>query len=108
MHITVMKSKISYATVTATELFYEGSITIDEDIMDRANIREYEQVQVVNLNNGERIMTYVIKGERGSKQFCINGPAARRAYVGDQIMVISYASIDSKNESIIPIVFSLK
>tara|TARA_B100001121_G_scaffold303040_1_gene316450 strand:- start:30758 stop:31090 length:333 start_codon:yes stop_codon:yes gene_type:complete len=93
MQITVLKSKISYATITQTELYYVGSITIDEDIMEAANIRENERVQVVNLNNGERLETYVIKGKRGSKTFALNGPAARKGSVGDEVFILSYAMI---------------
>ena len=93
MQITVLKSKISYATITQTELYYVGSITIDEDIMEAANIRENERVQVVNLNNGERLETYVIKGKRGSKIFALNGPAARKGAVGDDVFILSYATI---------------
>ena len=97
MQITVLKSKISYATISQTELYYVGSITIDEDIMDAANIRENERVQVVNLNNGERLETYVIKGQRGSKIFALNGPAARKGAIGDEIFILSYAMIDSED-----------
>jgi aspartate 1-decarboxylase len=97
MLITVLKSKIAYGTITQKELFYVGSITIDEDIMDKANIRENEKVQVVNLNNGERLETYVIKGARGSKIFSLNGAAARKAEIGDKVFIISYAQIDTKD-----------
>lgn len=108
MLIQVLKSKIAYATVSQRELFYVGSITIDEDVMDAAGIRENEKVQIVNLNNGERLETYVIKGERGSKIFGLNGPAARKAEVGDEIFIISYASIDPAVESLEPVVVDLK
>ena len=94
MNIEVVKSKIHKVTVTEANLQYVGSITIDEDLMDASNIIENEKVQVVNINNGERLETYVIKGERGSGQICLNGPAARKATVGDVIIIISYASID--------------
>ncbi len=107
MLITMMKSKIAYATITQTDLFYVGSITIDEDIMEQAGIRENEQVQVVNLNNGERLETYVIKGKRGSRVFGLNGPAARKGAVGDQLFIISYAQIDPEKESLTPIVVDL-
>ncbi len=73
---------------------YIGSITIDEDLMEAANLIEFEKVQIVNINNGERLETYVITGERGSGQICMNGPAARRVAVGDIIIIISYASMD--------------
>mgnify|MGYP006285626027 CR=1 FL=1 len=94
MHIEVVKSKIHKVTVTEANLQYVGSITIDQDLMDAANIIENEKVQVVNINNGERLDTYVIKGERGTGQICLNGPAARKAAVGDVIIIISYASLD--------------
>ncbi|HEX2549528.1 MAG TPA: aspartate 1-decarboxylase [Gammaproteobacteria bacterium] len=94
MLITVLKSKIAYATITQKELFYVGSITIDEDIMKKANLRENEKVQVVNLNNGERLETYVIKGKAGSRIFSLNGAAARKAEIGDKLFIISYAHID--------------
>jgi aspartate 1-decarboxylase len=107
MMITVLKSKIAYATITQKELFYVGSITIDEDIMRRANIREHEKVHVVNLNNGERLETYVIKGKAGSKAFCLNGAAARKAEVGDKVFIISYAHIDT-SETLEPVVVDLE
>ncbi len=91
MQIELCKSKIHRVTVTEADLHYEGSITIDEDLMDAANIVEYEKVQVVNINNGERLETYVIKGERGTGVICLNGPAARKAQKGDMIIIIAYA-----------------
>lgn len=94
MNIEVVKSKIHKVTVTEANLQYVGSITIDEDLMEASNIIENEKVQVVNINNGERLETYVIKGERGSGEICLNGPAARKATVGDVIIIISYASLD--------------
>lgn len=90
MLISVLKSKIHRVKLTQTELHYVGSITIDEDLMDAAGIQENEKVQVVNVNNGERLETYVITGARGSGQVCLNGPAARLAAVGDVVIVISY------------------
>ena len=93
MTITVYKSKIHRATVTQADLNYIGSITIDEDLMEASNIFEHEKVQIVNVNNGERIETYVIKGERGSGIMCLNGPAARKVAVGDVIIVISYCQL---------------
>ena len=96
MFIEVVKSKIHKVSVTEANLQYVGSITIDEDLMQAADILENEKVQVVNINNGERLETYVIKGERGSGSVCLNGPAARKAAVGDVIIIISYASIDYK------------
>lgn len=96
MHIEVLKSKIHRVKVTQAELHYVGSITIDEDLLDAANMVENEKVTVVNVNNGERIETYTIKGERGSGMICLNGPAARRVAVGDIIIVFSYGLIDFK------------
>ncbi|MCS6935621.1 MAG: aspartate 1-decarboxylase [Chitinophagales bacterium] len=93
MLITVYKSKIHRATVTQADLNYIGSITIDENLMEAANIYEHERVQVVNINNGERLETYVIKGERGSGIICLNGPAARRVSVGDIVIIISYCQL---------------
>jgi aspartate 1-decarboxylase len=94
MHIQLLKSKIHRVKITQAELHYVGSITIDEDLMDAANLIEKEKVQIVNINNGERLETYVIKGERGSGQVCLNGPAARKAQVGDIVIIISYCSMD--------------
>ncbi len=93
MNIEVVKSKIHNATVTEANLNYVGSITIDEDLMDAANIIEHEKVQVVNNNNGERLETYVIKGERGSGVICLNGAAARKVAVGDIVIIISYGTL---------------
>ncbi len=94
MQIEVVKSKVHRVTVTEADLHYIGSITIDEDLMDAANLVENEKVQIVNINNGERLDTYVITGERGTGQICMNGPAARKVAVGDIIIIISYAMID--------------
>lgn len=94
MYIEVCKSKIHKATVTNADLQYVGSVTIDEDLMDAANLIENEKVQIVNVNNGERLETYVIRGERGSGTICLNGPAARKCAVGDVVIIISYASMD--------------
>lgn len=94
MQIQVLKSKIHRVTVTQAELNYIGSITIDERLMSAANILEGEKVQVVNVNNGERLETYVIKGEKDSGTICLNGPAARKAAVGDIVIIISYATMD--------------
>lgn len=107
MFITKLKSKIAYATVTQTELYYVGSITIDEHWMRQANIVENEQVHIVNLNNGERLETYVIRGEPGSGVIAINGPAARRAAIGDEIFILSYAQV-SPDLVFNPIVVDLK
>ena len=94
MQIEICKSKIHKVVVTEANLQYVGSITIDEDLMDAANLTENEKVQVVNINNGERFETYVIKGERSTGTVCLNGPAARKVAVGDIITIISYALID--------------
>ncbi|MEI9918564.1 MAG: aspartate 1-decarboxylase [Bacteroidota bacterium] len=94
MRIEVLKSKIHRVSITEAELSYIGSITIDEDLMDAANLVEGEKVQVVNANNGERFETYVIKGSRRSGTICLNGPAARKGLVGDIVIIISYASVD--------------
>ncbi|RZA02292.1 MAG: aspartate 1-decarboxylase [Sphingobacteriaceae bacterium] len=94
MIIEVLKSKIHRARVTQAELNYVGSITIDEDLMDAANIIANEKVQIVNNNNGERFETYVIKGERGTGTVCLNGAAARLVQVGDIIIVMSYAHME--------------
>ncbi|HHT52612.1 MAG: aspartate 1-decarboxylase [Bacteroidales bacterium] len=96
MYIQILKSKIHQAIVTEANLYYVGSITIDEDLMDAAHLAEYEKVQVVNINNGERFETYVIKGERGSGVLCLNGPAARLVVPGDVVLVISYCSIEAE------------
>lgn len=92
--IEVLKSKIHCVTVTEANLNYMGSITIDEDMMDAANMIEGEKVQVVDNNNGERFETYIIKGERGSGCICLNGAAARKVTVGDTIIIMSYALMD--------------
>ncbi|HOY06932.1 MAG TPA: aspartate 1-decarboxylase [Saprospiraceae bacterium] len=91
MFIEVFKSKIHRARVTQADLNYVGSITIDEELMEAANILEGEKVQIVNNNNGERFETYTIRGERGSGVICLNGAAARRVQVGDIVIIISYA-----------------
>jgi aspartate 1-decarboxylase len=94
MFIEVLKSKIHRVTVTEANLNYIGSIAIDEDLMVAANIIVNEKVQVVNINNGERLETYVIKGRRGSGDICLNGAAARKVQVGDILLIMSYASMD--------------
>ena len=94
MMIEVLKSKIHCAQVTQAILNYIGSITIDEDLMDAANMIEGEKVQIVNNNNGERFETYIIKGELGSGCICLNGAAARKVVVGDTVIIISYALMD--------------
>ncbi len=94
MTIEILKSKIHRVRITEAELHYVGSITLDEDLMDAGNLVENEKVQVVNVNNGERLDTYVIKGKRGSGQVCLNGPAARKAQVGDIIIIMSFANME--------------
>lgn len=94
MQIEILKSKIHRVKITEANLHYIGSITIDEDLMEAANLIENEKVQVLNLDNGERLETYVIKGTRGTGMICMNGPAARKISVGDTVIVISYASMD--------------
>jgi aspartate 1-decarboxylase len=94
MQIQVMKSKLHCVTVTQAELDYIGSVTIDEDLMDAAHLIENEQVHILNKNNGERFVTYVLKGDRGSGVICLNGPAAKRVSLGDVVIIISYAGMD--------------
>ncbi|MFM8438810.1 MAG: aspartate 1-decarboxylase [Candidatus Kapaibacterium sp.] len=93
---TFFKSKIHRAVITQAELHYEGSCTIDLDLMDAAGLLAYEQIAVVNINNGERFETYVIPGERGSKTICLNGAAARKGQPGDRIIIISYAQLSDE------------
>jgi aspartate 1-decarboxylase len=94
MNIQLLKSKIHRIQLTQAELNYIGSITIDEDLLDAANMIENEKVQVLNLNNGERLETYIIKGTRGSGIVCMNGPAARLCQVGDTVIVVSYCTME--------------
>src|SRR5579863_4242069 len=94
MEIEVLKSKVHRVTITEANLNYIGSLTLDEDLMDGADLIENEKVQVVNVNNGARIETYLIKGKRGSGTCCLNGPAARMGAVGDIVIVISYAQME--------------
>lgn len=94
MTIEVLKSKIHRCTVTEANLNYVGSCTIDEDLLDAAGMIEYEKIQIVNVNNGERLETYIIKGKRGSGIICMNGPAARKVMTGDIIVIMSYAMMD--------------
>jgi aspartate 1-decarboxylase len=96
MLISIMRSKIHRATVTETHLEYEGSITIDEKLLEESGLYKHEKVQVVNLNNGSRLETYIIKGKKNSGIICLNGPAARKALPGDKVIIISYALIDEK------------
>jgi len=108
MVITVLKSKIAYAKIVQTELLYEGSITIDEDVMDQVNLKHNEQVHVVNLNNGERLVTYAIRGKRGSQIIALNGPAARLGLVGDEVHILAYGQVDGDAEMPEPGIVSLK
>ena len=94
MKIEMLYSKIHRATVTDANLNYIGSITIDEDLMDKAALLEGQKVDIVNINNGERFSTYVIKGKRGNRDICLNGAAARKVHKGDKIIIIAYASMD--------------
>lgn len=94
MQIEILKSKVHRAVITEANLAYVGSLTLDEDIMDAANMIEYEKIHVVNVNNGERIETYLIKGARGSGVVCLNGAAARKGQPGDVVIIISYALMD--------------
>ncbi|CAA6821584.1 MAG: Aspartate 1-decarboxylase (EC [uncultured Sulfurovum sp.] len=93
MNITMLYSKLHRATVTEANLHYVGSITIDQDLIDAANMRVGQKIDIVNINNGERFSTYIIPGERGKKEMCLNGAAARKVHVGDKIIVIAYASM---------------
>ena len=94
MQIQILKSKVHRAVITEANLNYVGSLTLDENLMNAANMVEYEKIQVVNVNNGERIETYLITGPRGSGICCLNGPAARKGAEGDIVIIISYALID--------------
>ena len=94
MRLTAFKSKIHRATVTEADLNYEGSVTIDSDLMDAADILPHEQVQILNVNNGERFDTYAIRGPRGSGVICLNGAAARLAHVGDTVIILTYAVME--------------
>jgi len=94
VRLAVFKSKIHRATVTGADLNYEGSVTIDADLMDAADILPNEQVQILNVNNGERFDTYAIRGPRGSGVICLNGPAARLAHVGDTVIILTYALME--------------
>jgi aspartate 1-decarboxylase len=94
MQIQVLKSKIHRVKVTQADLNYIGSVTIDSNLMEAAGLIEHEKVQIVNVNNGERLETYVIKGKKGSGTICLNGPAARKVELGDIVIIISYALMD--------------
>jgi len=96
MNITMLYSKLHRATVTEANLHYVGSITIDQDLLDAANMRVGQKIDIVNINNGERFSTYIIPGEAGKKEMCLNGAAARKVHVGDKIIVIAYATMSEK------------
>lgn len=102
MLISLLKSKIHRATVTSVEIGYVGSITIDSNLMDAAQIKEYEKVQVVDIENGNRFETYVIKGKANSGIICLNGAAARKVVVGDTIIIMSYCVLESQNDDYQP------
>ena len=97
---TILKSKIHRACVSETNLYYEGSVTIDAILMEKADILAHEKVEVLNLNNGLRLETYAIVGERNAGAICLNGPAARGACVGDKVIILSYAILDDKDAKI--------
>ena len=108
MLLEFLNSKIHRATITDSNLNYVGSITIDEDILDSAKIKEWQKVDILNINNGERFQTYVIKGKRGSKMFCVNGAAARKVQTGDKVIICSYryvteAEVDGYKPTIVQI-----
>ncbi|SFV59356.1 Aspartate 1-decarboxylase [hydrothermal vent metagenome] len=96
MNITMLYSKLHRATVTDANLNYVGSITIDQELLDAANMRVGQKIDIVNINNGERFSTYIISGERGKGDICLNGAAARKVHKGDKIIIIAYASMDIK------------
>ena len=107
MLIEILKSKIHRVKVTQAELHYIGSVTIDEDLMEAAKLVENEKVQIVNINNGERIETYVIKGKRGSGTICMNGPSARKMQVGDMVIIFSYGQLSlEKAKTHLPTIIS--
>ena len=95
MNRIMFKSKLHRARITQADLYYEGSLTIDEDLRDAADLRAYEKVSVVNINNGERFETYVIPGTRGNREICLNGAAARKGQIGDDVIIISYTTMDA-------------
>jgi aspartate 1-decarboxylase len=96
MFITLLKSKIHGATITDVNLKYEGSITVDEELMEKAKLNPYEKVHVLNLNNGTRIETYIIPGQRNSGKICLNGAAARSGCVGDKVIILSFCLIEEE------------
>lgn len=98
MKRTLFKSKIHRATITQADLYYEGSLTLDSELMKAANLLPYEQIAIVNVNNGERFETYLIEGPAGSGVVCLNGPAARKGAVGDEIIIISYGQFEDTED----------
>lgn len=108
MRRIMLKSKLHNAVITQTELQYMGSITIDPELLEKADILPYERVQVVNINNGARLETYAIEGERGSGSICMNGPSARISEVGDRIHILSYTTLSTEElERYTPVVYIL-
>lgn len=108
MQIEMLYAKLHRAVVTDANLNYVGSITIDEELLELAHLREYQKVDIVNIDNGERFSTYIIKGARGGKEFCLNGAAARKVAIGDRIIVIAYASFEiSEIEGFSPYIVQL-
>lgn len=104
----MLKSKIHLATVTETNIYYEGSITIDKELMEKADLLPYEQVEIYNVNNGLRFTTYVIEGKKGSRTVCLNGAAARLASTGDRIIIASYAILNENDaKKVSPVIVSL-
>ena len=93
MNITMLYSKLHRATVTEANLHYVGSITIDQELLDASNMRVGQKIDIVNINNGERFSTYIIPGERGKREICLNGAAARKVHIGDKIIIIAYATM---------------
>ncbi len=100
MNITMLYSKLHRATVTDANLNYVGSITIDQALLDAADMRVGQKIDIVNINNGERFSTYIISGERGKRDICLNGAAARKVHKGDKIIIIAYASMDVKEADV--------
>jgi aspartate 1-decarboxylase len=100
MNITMLYSKLHRATVTEANLHYVGSITIDQNLLDAANMRVGQKIDIVNINNGERFSTYIIPGKAGKKEMCLNGAAARKVHVGDKIIVIAYATMSEEEADV--------
>lgn len=100
MNRVMFKSKIHRARITQADLYYEGSLTIDRDLMEAADLIAYEKVAVVNINNGERFETYVIPGDRGKREICLNGAAARKGQIGDEVIIISYTTLPDEEAKV--------